>query len=647
MNSAVYSSIFSHLSDAVGAIIAAMQYRPVKNSPTTFNIGSGELSPLSLLSDELQELVKTTPPLDKKDEGRGNNNSRKKKDSSPSTISKNVIDVERSSAARAASLSSNDYLRWSAKTSLKDGAAKLLAWHLDRSLMFFPPASISEGEVDYSLTHPPVEDADRGEEDEALSIIPLDGKEILTRRGLPTSCDTQNDPTCLQEAHTLFPCASECSTRSCIPSVFDNIITVTHAATEDCYVVLYTMALGYDIEEMTLETEYSDGEEQEYFMETTVCTIAFVPSESKLVRGVIDQVPPKELEKRGVSADDDYETKLKGLNGFLAHRGWALILVDGATQPMMAEDMFLLKLSPARLFHSTVRKAMYIDENFSHTPYPEDAQFLSAETSRGVLKQRTVMGPDAKGRKTKYKLPEEPQRRAVLLISPMRKIPTDVEDSEMPLKEITKSMMKELGFDLDEEGEPNEIRNQREYYERARALINSMDLRSPDPILRHKIEIKDFIRSRWIVHHLKLEEGHQIRCEWYREHVKWNTHLDQLSFAYIMAKRELVRKIIMRQLPPPPQTEQQLSILQQIIRIKSDAHEWHPIFSAEGLVDALHHSQIAPEAIPVNLFDLPDNEIYDVHPDAAFSDEISTYYVRIMSDDRMLESRRKWIKGRK
>ena len=49
-----------------------------------------------------------------------------------------------------------------------------------------------------------------------------------------------------------------------------------------------------------------------------------------------------------------------------------------------------------------------------------------------------------------------------------------------------------------------------------------------------------FIRTKWIIHHLKLEEGHQLRCEWYKdkEHVR-NTHLDQLSFAYGMAKREL------------------------------------------------------------------------------------------------------------
>lgn len=613
-------STLHSISDAVGAIISAMQYKSVNNSPTTFNIGSGEMSTLSLLANELQELA--SPAGEAK---------------SVSSISKNVIDVERSSAARAASRPSNDYLRWSAKTSLKDGAAKLLAWHLDRALSFFPPASLSDEEVDYSSVI-----STQNNEDESPLPTPLDGEGILSKRGI-SSCSIDKDPTCLRELHTSYPCSSECSTQSCLPSVFDGVLAITHEATEDCDVVLYTMVLGYDVENMGLETEYSDGEEQEAWMETTICTIAFVPSESTLVKDIIDKVPPNDLLKRGAAADSDYGAKVKRLNGYLAHKGWVLILVDDTTTPLTPEDMFLPKLSPARLFHSTVRKAMFVDENFSHTPYPEDAQFLASETSRGVLKKRTVTGPDAKGRKTKYKLPQEPQRRAVLLVSPMRNTP-DVEGHKMPLNEITMSLMEDTGLNPDEDGVPKEIQAQREYYERSRSLINSMDLRSLNSITRHKLEIKDFIRSKWIIHHLKLEEGHQLRCEWYREHVRWGTHLDQLSFSYVMAKRELARKTITRQ-PMITETEE-LTILQKIINIKSDAHEWHPIFSAEDRAQPIHHSEISPEAIPLNLQDLPDNEIREVNPDSAFSDAGSTFYVRIMSDERMLESRKKWMKAR-
>jgi hypothetical protein len=144
---------------------------------------------------------------------------------------------------------------------------------------------------------------------------------------------------------------------------------------------------------------------------------------------------------------------------------------------------------------------------------------------------------------------------------------------------------------------------------------------------------------------MKLEEGHQLRCEWYREHIRWGTLLDQLSFSYVMAKRELTRKIICEQ-PLPPEHGEELTILQQILRLKSDAHEWHPIFSGEGSVKPIHHSEILLEPIPMNLQDLPDNEVSPVNADLAYTDVGSTFYVRIMSDAQMLESRKRWIKAR-
>ncbi|KAL7529191.1 hypothetical protein ACHAWF_002876, partial [Thalassiosira exigua] len=198
-----------------------------------------------------------------------------------------------------------------------------------------------------------------------------------------------------------------------------------------------------------------------------------------MVKDVIGSVQQRNFEKLGVKD----------------HRGWLLVLLDDAATPLAAEDMFLAKLTPARLFHETVRKAMFIDENFSHTTYPEDAQFLTSETSRGKLKARNVMGPDGKGRPTKYRLPGEPQRRAVLLLSPMKHVLAAEEgNGVVPLEKVTEMMINELGIDLAElvGDEPPEIQVQREYYEVARSLINSYDLRSPGPSSRHKLEIKDF-----------------------------------------------------------------------------------------------------------------------------------------------------------
>jgi hypothetical protein len=577
-----------------------MQYRAVGDSPSTFGIGSGEMSHLSILAEEIEQLSSN---------GEDSNGKH--------SAAKSVIDVEQSNAARSASLDSKTYLQWSSTTSLQDGAAHLLAWHLDRALSFFPPSTSTDGPQ------------------------PMDGEDVLSRRGI-VACSDRDNPACLREAHTYLPCSSECATKTCSPSVFDSVLDLSREVTEDCDAVLYTVSLGYNVKKLNMQTQYSDGEEQRKNGDPSLCTIAFVPTESRLVEHVIAKIPPGSLSKMhlDLSEDSDYETKLKKLSGHLVHQGWLLIFVDGATSALSAEDIFLPKLSPRRLFHPSVRRAMFVDENFSSTPLPEDALFLTSEMSRGKIKKRTVIGPNEKGKKIKYKLPEEPPRTAVLMVAPARDLPKE-DLHHMPLKEVMKILVKEMGG-KENDPEPKDVRIQREFYDKARSLINSFDLRSLDNIARHRIQIKDFIRSRWVVHDLREEEGHQLRCEWYREHVRWNTHFDQLSFAYVMAKRELTRKVITEQ---PLQTEvEKTTLLQMVIDAKSDAKEWHPIFSGEGTTLPIHFSQIAPEAIPQNLED--QHEITEEAPDAA-TDVGNTFYVRIMSDPRMMEARKVWARSRK
>lgn len=582
--------------------MAAMQYRAVQGSPTTFNIGSGEMNTLSAFADKIQQVA-----FD---------------DKRPKSPSKSVIDVERSNAARSASYTSSEYLGWTAKTALKDGVAKLLAWHLDRALPFFPPSTLSHEEVDYS--------GDEG------GVKHMDGKELLSKNNVE-SC---SDVTCLLEKHNSYPCASECSTMTCTSSIFDSVLPLIHDATDGCYLVLYTASLGYDVESLNVETEYSDSESTFEYHEGTVCTIAFVPSESTLVKNVIANLPDNALATLDVSPNDKHSVKLKKLNGHLAHKGWLLIFVDDATHPLPPEELLLPKLAPARLFHSSVRRAMYADKV---TPYLEDALFLATESYRGVTKSRNIMGPDKKGRKTKYRLPEEPQRYAVMVASQMRDTPTE-EGQKMSLRDVTRSMMKENGLDADNH-ELKEVKAQRECYERSRSPINSMTLRSSDPAYSHKFEIKDFIRSQWVLYNLSLEGGHHLRCEWYREHSRWagsttlDSGLDQLSFAYVMAKRDLSRKIITEQ--PLPK---ELSLMDKVINAATDAHEWHPIFLGDGSAIPLDQTLITSkaEAIPLNIADRPEFQLEKVQPDTVSEDKKSSYYVRIMSDDVMMKARKQW-----
>jgi hypothetical protein len=203
-------------------------------------------------------------------------------------------------------------------------------------------------------------------------------------------------------------------------------------------------------------------------------------------------------------------------------------------------------------------------------------------------------------------------------------------------------MMNERGFDTDAH-EPTEVKAQREFYERGRSLINSMDLRSSGH--HHKFEFKDFIRSQWVLYNLKLEEGHHVRCEWYREHSHWagsntlDSGMDQLSFAYVMAKLDLSRKIVTEE--PLPK---ELSFSEKVIMAATDAHEWHPVFLGSGSQIPLHGSFItqSARAIPLNIEDQFDLE--KVVPEYVTSDTETSYYVRIVSDQVMLKARKEWQK---
>merc|ERR1711966_74272 len=283
----------------------------------------------------------------------------------------------------------------------------------------------------------------------------------------------------------------------------------------------------------------------------------------------------------------------------------------------------------------------------STLPSERPCTLTKASPTRRTQKTPSSWRQKHQGERAKSEQSRDPMPRAGRpSTSSMRNLPKE-KGHEMPLKKITSYLMKYNRVENDEDRQqPRNIWLQRKFYEQARTFVNSMTLRSPDRNLRHLLEIKDFIRSKWVIHHLKLESGHQLRCEWYKEHVRWNADLDQLSFAYIMATRELARKLITRQ--PLEDTTEELSLRQRVILQLTDASEWYPLLSTEGKGTTLplHHSQIVPEAIPANLQDLPDNEISKANPDDALSAEGSTYYVHIMTDARMTASRQQWMRAR-
>ena len=90
--------------------------------------------------------------------------------------------------------------------------------------------------------------------------------------------------------------------------------------------------------------------------------------------------------------------------------------------------------------------------------------------------------------------------------------------------------------------EPPLMKIHREFYEKLPSIINRDTMR-PSTEPAHKWELGHWARTRWILHDLRLEEAHDLRCDWFREDVSWQSGLDQLSLAAVLAKRDIFRAL--------------------------------------------------------------------------------------------------------
>ena len=119
--------------------------------------------------------------------------------------SKNVTDVEQLSPACATSLSSNGNFRWLATTSLNDGAAKLLVWHLDWALPYFLTinSTSEEGDVGYSLSPLLSSEAAAADQQPTIISIPLDREAILVCHGISWCSPTGDDLMRLRKSHRM------------------------------------------------------------------------------------------------------------------------------------------------------------------------------------------------------------------------------------------------------------------------------------------------------------------------------------------------------------------------------------------------------------------------------------------------------------
>ena len=389
-----------------------------------------------------------------------------------------------------------------------------------------------------------------------------------------------------------------------------------------------------------------------------MCNFAFVPRDSDLVSMVSDKVPSEQLAKFGIEPKDSDKSnndlrnrKLDVLNGRLLYRGWILIWLEDGMEELSASDASLLKLSPSKFFHPTVKYGLFVEDNFKVSPNLEDILFLVDQMHRPKLEDRSLKkhvsvdtpnGPVTT--KLKFKVPAEPARRAAILFSPLRFPNIDdplIEkfksgEKKLTLAHASKFMRYEVGYQFKDKESPS-LRRQREFYERIPSYINKRnELRSPfEPW--YQFSMRHWVRSRWVLHDFTLEESRLLRCDWYQEHLQWGNDLDQLSFAKVMAMREIKRRIAHQEPDDHVKT-----FIQQHPELHdlTDSYEWHDM---ESEVNKLYRDPLNwnPHRLPSTLATAADELEEDPSTDE------TPIYVRIMSERVMDISRKVWNRVRK
>ncbi|CAB9521102.1 UDP-glucuronate 4-epimerase [Seminavis robusta] len=575
---------FVYVQDAVEAIITAMQYR--SDEASAFELTSNSAASMSSMASMAETF-----------------------------LTKNAADVP----AFGLPEQKLQALEWKPRTNLRDGVLKTLAWHIDKTNPYGPPIH------DKSVSRPRT------------------GDELLKKHSVSTC---SGDDLACHAGTSFLPCASECSVKDqCRPSIFDAVQDLTREMTEGCDAVLYTQSLERDIGDLQLQSQFEDD------VEPAICNLAFVAQGSPLVSAVIEKIPQAELVRLGVPATAPEDEKRQKLNGRLLYRGWILIWVDNLVEPLPSYDVSLMKLSPGRMFSKDVMYAVFVEENFTVSPTMDDVRFLISQMDRGATKQRSVYrmikkDEQSKPAKVRFIVPAQPEKRAAMLVSQLKfkisergRIP---QDTKINILDAVRFMRFEIGSDPTRQKESSEIRRQKDFYRRIPTFVNGKDLRdNNEPLYRY--ELKHWVRTRWVVHDLTLEDSRQLRCDWYQEHVQWASEVDQLSFSAIMAKRIIERRMIQNE--PDDRSKSKAEDIAELKDV-TDHNEWFAMAS-EYTVD--HDGDVQPVRDDEGAEDEGGEDGPDISAHAEYSRKKKPdvgLYARVISDRIMSLSRKAWARYR-
>jgi len=373
-----------------------------------------------------------------------------------------------------------DLLGWTHKTGIHEGTKSMLAWQILKAYPFGLPESVPSHSTFHSILE--------------------DSRPSLSYHSLP--------------------CAAGCRWEGgmCTKSVWDAVIDTTNEITKTCPYVLYTVDLRPEL--VSLEKQSAPSQRsgwEDYF-----CKIAFVSSSSKLAETIYSY----ELKEK---------TPMDEWNGKGKSGHWIIVALPGSQYDTTEYERSLAKITPTNLFSDTVEKAMYLNHR---------RVILSTDQAMGVMRHTEMNERTAPKRKTivdektkenlEIYLQPQTHRHSVFFTNKFSF--ADGFDTSSA-KNLARFVMANAGI-----AETKDIRAQVQFYEETGHLTRTNMQRSPNyqEFNQDNFFPYDFLRSTWLVHTLKSEEGRNLRCEMYEEHALWgNREMEDLSMGYVLAKRKV------------------------------------------------------------------------------------------------------------
>lgn len=291
-----------------------------------------------------------------------------------------------------------------------------------------------------------------------------------------------------------LPCVSGCGWHGkCTSSVWDAVVEEARAVTAKCKYVIYTVDLSSDLFELK-EKPATSRDKKDF------CSIAFISSSSVLAKQSKDSQ-------------------------------WTIITVNGEESTVTEAELSLAKLSPTMLFGNNVSHAIYLNHRKLKAS-TDDAMFAIQSMKMNSVKEKTRYIFSENGKTKKVWLQPRSKRHSVMFTS---RIVTPKGYDVNNATAHARFVMSNFGVKMTEH-----VQRQIRFYQHASHLVRNNMLRSTtyDENLKEKKFPFEYVRSNWLLHDLGRDEGHQLRCEIYEEHVTWgNQNMEDFSIAFVLAKR--------------------------------------------------------------------------------------------------------------